>query len=95
MWEKKNPEPEKFRLELVEQSLSREQLLIAKYIQTVTFPRRLRGVDELAVWKAMEKLIRLYEDALTVERSRRELAQRKLEAIRFREEAGQCHETQA
>ena len=69
---------------MTEQALSREQFLVAKYISSLRFRRRLWGVDELEVWRAMEKLVSLYEDALTVERSRRELAQRQLEALQSR-----------
>ena len=76
---------------MTEQALSREQFLVAKYISSLRFRRRLWGVDELEVWRAMEKLASLYEDALTVERSRRELAQRQLEALKFRTEEGDPH----
>lgn len=77
---------------MTEQALSREQFLVAKYISSLRFQRRLWGVDELEVWRAMEKLVSLYEDALTVERSRRELAQRQLEALKFRTEEGDPHD---
>lgn len=65
---------------------SREQLLVTKYLSGLQLKRKLWGVDEEAVWKALERLTLLYEDALTVERSRRELAQRKLEALQLRKE---------
>ena len=74
----------KARKALEEQTMSREQLLIAKFLSELSFRPRLWGVDELEVWKALEKLTALYEDALTVERSRRELAQRQLEALQSR-----------
>ena len=77
---------------MTEQALSREQFLVAKYISSLRFRRRLWGLDELEVWRAMEKLVSLYEDALTVERSRRELAQRQLEALKFRTEEGDPHD---
>lgn len=69
-----------------EQTLSREQLLISKYLNGLTFGKQFRGVDEKQVWQALEKLTELYEDALTVERSRRELLQRQLEALQSRRE---------
>lgn len=75
---------QKARKSMEEQALSREQLLIAKFLKGVSFRPRLWGVDEADVWKAMEKLTALYEDALTVERSKRELAQRQLEALKSR-----------
>ncbi len=71
---------------LAEQSLSREQFAISKYLATLRFRPKFRGVEEAAVWKALERLVMLYEDALTAERLRRELAERKLEALRDREE---------
>ena len=74
---------------MADQALSREQLLISKYINGLSFRTRLMGVDEKQVWQAMEKLTELYEDALTVERCRRELAQRQLQAIQSRREEGQ------
>ena len=76
----------KARQAMAEQALSREQLLISKFLGSLTFRPRLWGVDEKQVWEALEKLAALYEDALTLERSRRELAQRQLEAIAFRRE---------
>lgn len=76
----------KARQAMAEQALSREQLLIAKFLSSLSFRPRLLGVDEKQVWEALEKLTALYEDALTLERSRRELAQRQLEAIQFRQE---------
>ena len=77
--------PGKVQTRMAEQALSREQVLISKFIGNLTFSPRLRGVDEDAVWKALEKLTELYEDALLVERSKRELAQRQLEALQSRQ----------
>ena len=74
----------KIQTRMAEQALSREQVLISKYISNLTFRPGFWGVDEEDVWKAMEKLTELYEDALLVERSKRELAQRQLEALRSR-----------
>lgn len=82
---RKNRKPE------LDPELTREQVLVAKYLNTLRFRPRLWGVDEGEVWKALEKLTALYEDALTVERSRRELAQRKLEALQQRRE--EVHES--
>lgn len=77
----------KTKKQLTEQTLSREQFAISKFISTLRFPPRLLGVEEDAVWRAMERLVSLYEDALLMERTKRELAERKLEALRSREEA--------
>ena len=78
----------KARKAMADQALSREQLLISKFLSTLSFRPRLWGVDEKQVWQAMETLKQLYEVALTVERSKRELAQRQLEAIQSRREKG-------
>lgn len=90
MSEQKTMAFQKARRAMEEQALSREQLLISKFLGTLSFGKRLWGADELEVWKAIEKLVQLYEDALTVERSRRELAQRQLEALQSRTE-GTAH----
>lgn len=74
------------------QTLSREQLLVSKFLGSLSFRPRLWGVDEKQVWQALEKLTELYEDALTVERSRRELAQRQLEALQSRREEAHAQE---
>ena len=74
------------------QTLSREQLLVSKFLGSLSFRPRLWGVDEKKVWQALEKLTELYEDALTVERSRRELAQRQLEALQSRREEAHAQE---
>jgi hypothetical protein len=89
MTEQRTAAAEKLRKSIAEQTLSREQLLITKFIDGLTFPKRFRGVDEAAVWQAMGRLAELYEDALTLERSRRELAQRQLEACRSRQEGAE------
>ena len=77
--------PGKVQTRMAEQALSREQVLISKFIGNLTFRSRLLGVDEEDAWKALEKLTELYEDALLVERSKRELAQRQLEALQSRQ----------
>lgn len=74
------------RQTLADQALSREQILISKFLSTLRFRPRLAGIDEEDAWKALEKLSQLYEDALTLERSKRELAQRQLEALLSRKE---------
>ena len=71
---------------LVQLALSREEFAVSKCIATLHFRRRILGVDEEEVWRGIERLICLYEDALASERGKRELAERKLEAIQSREE---------
>lgn len=78
------------RQRLVQVALSREEFAVSKYIATLRFRRKLWGVEEEAVWHALERLVSIYEDALTAERGKRELAERKLEALRSRE--GTAHE---
>lgn len=73
---------------MTQQALSREEFVISKYLSGLKFRQRLWGVDEDEAWKALEKLTALYEDALTVERSKRELAQRQLEALKCRLQEG-------
>lgn len=77
----------KTKEQLAEQTLSREQFAISKFISTLAFRTRILGVDEDGVWRALERLVTLYEDALLTERAKRELAERKLEALRSREES--------
>lgn len=79
---------QKARKTMAELALSREQLLISKFLGTLSFEKRLWGVEEKQVWQVLEKLTELYEDALTVERSKRELLQRQLEALQSRREEG-------
>lgn len=85
MTQEKTIAARKARNNLAERAVSREEFLISKYLGQLQFKPRLWGVDEMEVWRALEKLTELYEDALTTERVRRQLAQRALEAIRSRE----------
>ena len=71
--------------EMAQVALSREEFAVAKFIATLRFRRSFRGLEEEDVWRAMERLSNLYEDALATERGKRELAERKLEALRSRE----------
>ena len=41
---------------------------ISNYLTKVKFAPRMMGVDELDVWRKLEKLCELYEDALIAER---------------------------
>lgn len=74
------------RQKLVQVALSREEFAVSKYIATVSFRRCLWGLAEEDVWRAAERLVSLYEDALTSERGKRELAERKLEALHSRKD---------
>ena len=71
--------------EAAQMALTREEFAVSKFLSTLKFPRCFRGFREESVWRAMERLVSLYEDALTAERGKRELAERKLEALSSRE----------
>jgi hypothetical protein len=74
------------RQKLVQVALSREEFAVSKFIATLSFRRSLWGLEEEGVWRAIERLVSLYEDSLTAERGKRELAERKLEAMHSRED---------
>lgn len=65
----------KMRRRVTEQAVTREQYPISRYLSALKFRPRLWGVDEAEVWRAMERLCQLYEDALTTERARRQQAE--------------------
>lgn len=50
------------------EAYSRQLYAIADYLAKVKFAPRFSGVDEADVWRKLEKLCELYEDALTAER---------------------------
>lgn len=58
--EKLNPDRDR----AVSQALSDRHFAVAKYLKDLKFKRRLGGVDEADVWKKIERLCQLYEDAL-------------------------------
>ena len=76
---------ERWRQEAAQVALTREEFAVSKFIATLRFRRSLWGLEEEGVWLALERLVSLYEDALTAERGKRELAERKLEAVSSRE----------
>ena len=49
-----------------------ELYAISGYLKTLKFSPRLMGVDEADVWKKIEKLCELYDDALAEERGKNE-----------------------
>jgi len=75
-----------WKQEMAQVALNREEFAVSKFLATLKFRRSFFGLEEKSVWNAMERLVSLYEDALTAERGKRELAERKLEALRSREE---------
>lgn len=68
MTKEKTIAAEKERQKLIARSGDREQYSISRYLSALKFRPRLWGVDEAEVWRAMERLCQLYEDALTAER---------------------------
>ena len=46
--------------------------VISDYLKKLKFSPRLMGVDEADVWKKIEKLCELYDDALAAERGKNE-----------------------
>lgn len=67
---------------LAEQTQSKDLWAVSKYLGSVKFAPRMMGVDEADVWKKIEKLCELYEDALTAERGKAEKLERQLKACR-------------
>ena len=59
------PKDRKKQEKLVAQAQTANHWAVAKYLQEISFSPRLIGVDEADVWKKMEKLCELYENALT------------------------------
>lgn len=71
----------------VQVAMTREEFAVSRFLATVQFHRGLLGLREAEVWRAMEQLVALYEEALKAERGKRQLAERKLEALKCREGA--------
>ena len=69
---------------VVEQTQDSDLYVISDYLKSVKFSPRLMGVDEADVWKKIEKLCELYEDALIAERGKSEKLERQLKACRAR-----------
>ena len=67
-----------------QQAQAQDQWVISEYLQTLRFTPRLLGVDEADVWKKIEKLCQLYENALTAERGRSAKLARQLKACMAR-----------
>lgn len=60
---------------------SREQARIAAWLKRTKFKKRLfGGVDEADVWRKLEELNRLYEDAVLAERVRCEVTTKQYKA---------------
>lgn len=67
---KKSPAPNETQQNLSQQAYDEKLYAISQYLSKVKFAPRFSGVDEADVWRKLEKLCELYEDALTAERMR-------------------------
>ena len=75
MAKKSTPVPNETRQNLSRQTWDEKLYAISQYLEKVKFAPRMMGVDEADVWRKLEKLCELYEDALTAERMRATAAQ--------------------
>lgn len=66
------------------------QRTVSRYLSKLKFSYRLGGVDEADVWRKIEKLCELYEDALADERERRQYLEEALRKLKQSE--GTDHE---
>jgi len=65
---KKTPKANETQQNLAENAQDNALYAVAQYLEKVKFAPRMMGVDEVDVWRKLEKLCELYEDALTAER---------------------------
>ena len=63
---------------VAEQAEKNELYAVSEYLKTLKFSPRVMGVDEADVWKKIEKLCELYDNALAVERGKNEKLNRQL-----------------
>ncbi len=69
------------RVALFDRAFTKEHYAVAKWLSEVKFSPAVFGVDQADVWRKVEKLCELYEDALTAERVRNAKLERKLRAL--------------
>lgn len=65
---KKTPAAHETQQNLSQQAYDEKLYAISQYLAKVKFASRMMGVDEADVWRKLEKLCELYEDALVAER---------------------------
>ena len=65
---KMTPAQNETRENLSQATFDEKLYAISDYLKKVKFSPRMMGVDEADVWRKLEKLCELYEDALTAER---------------------------
>lgn len=79
---KKTPEANETRQNLSQQACDEKLYAISRYLDQVKFSPRMMGVDEADVWRKLEKLCELYEDALTAERMKSAQLERDYNTLR-------------
>lgn len=67
-------------MQAVGQAQADDHWAVARFLEQISFPPRIMGVDEAEVWRKIEQLCRLYEAALTQQRGRAQQLARRLEA---------------
>ena len=78
---KKTPAPNETQQNLSQQAYDEKLYAISDYLKKVKFSPRMMGVDEADVWRKLEKLCELYEDALTAERMKSAQLEQDLAAL--------------
>ena len=66
--------------QVAENAQNKQLYAISDYLKKLKFSPRVMGVDEADVWKKIEKLCELYDNALAEERGRNEKLTRQLKA---------------
>jgi hypothetical protein len=69
------------RFELYERAHTHEYYAVAKWLSEVSFAPAVLGVDQVDVWRKIEKLCELYEAAIYAERARNAKLERKLRSM--------------
>ena len=69
------------RYELYERAHTKEYYAVAKWLSEVSFAPAVLGADQADVWRKIEKLCELYEDAINAERARNAKLERKLRSL--------------
>ena len=72
--------PETNQTQAAGKAAEKELYAISAYLKKLKFAPRVMGVDEADVWKKIEKLCELYEDALIVEREKNKKLTKQLQA---------------
>ena len=79
---KMTPAQNETRENLSQATFDEKLYAISDYLKKVKFSPRMMGVDEADVWRKLEKLCELYEDALTAERMKSAQLEQEFIALR-------------